>query len=140
MIILKDLINEYKEVPSKLDPSVIVAVTRKDDGVYGRVSHNFTKNGNAYLDIEERKIYIDGEEADKENWTRDHFLFVEAHEIAHIRLKHSPGNVDEANTDYYAICYLVEKGYEDAAAIGITQFKFRNGISFEEYMDKINDK
>ena len=137
---LKSLLREYKEVPSELDASVLVAVTRKGDGIYNKVNHNFSKCGNAFLDIDQRKIYIDGEEADRENWTKDHFLFVEAHEIAHLRLDHESGNADEAYTDYHAIHHLNKKGFDGAAKIGITQFEYRNGITFEDYLDKIDEK
>ena len=137
---LKSLINEYREEPSELDASLKVIVTRRGDGAYRKVKHNFSKYGNAFLDIDTRKMYIDGENADREEWTKDHFLFAEAHEIAHLRLNHEGGNVDEAYTDLYAILYLDDKGHDDAADIGISQFEYRNNISFKEYVDKINGK
>ena len=141
MIMLKSLIKEgYKDEPSELDASIRVMVVRKDDPIYNKVGHHFSKHGDAFLDLHERTIFIDGETADSENWTRDHFLFVQAHEIAHIRLDHDRDNADEAYTDYYAIVFLYKKGFKDAAAIGISQFEYRNGITFEDYVDKINGK
>ncbi len=139
MISLKRLY-EYKEEPSQLDASVKVIVTRKGDGLYHKVNHHFSKHGEAFLDLDTRKIYIDGEEADDENWTSDHYLFVQAHEIAHLRLRHTPDNVDETYTDYYAVCLLADKGYKKAAKIGISQFKYRNGITFKEYREQLDDK
>ena len=140
MIMLKNLIREYKEEPSELDASITVAITRKDDGVYNKVKHHFSKCGDAFLDVDERKIYIDGEVVDKEKWTRDHLLFTQAHELMHIRLGHDADNHDEAYTDYCAVHYLYKKGHKEAAKIGISQFEYRNGIKFEDYMDNINDK
>ncbi len=130
-------LHEYKEETSKLDASVKVIVTRKDDGFYGKVSHHFSSHGNAFLHTDSRTIFIDGEEADAENWTPDHYLFVEAHEIVHLRLRHTPETADEAHTDYCAIYLLADRGHDEAAKIGITQFKYRNGISFKEYKKKI---
>ena len=138
MISLKRLLREYREYPSKLDASVKVIITRKGDGFYAKLKHHFSKCGDAVLDAGNRKIYIDGEVADKENWSVDHFLFVEAHEIAHLRLKHDTDNSDETEADFYAICHLLDKGYEEAARIGVSQFKYRNGLTFEEYKDRID--
>jgi len=140
MISLKRLLREYREEPSELDASVKVIITRKGDGLYEKVSHHFSTHGDAVLDPQRRKIYIDGETADNENWTQDHFLFVQAHEIAHLRLKHTPGSKDiEAEADFYAICHLLEKGHEEAARVGISQFEFRNGLTFDEYREKIGE-
>ncbi len=137
MISLKRL-HEYKEEPSELDASVKVIVTRDGDGFYGKIKHLFSTHGEGFLDIDTRKIYIDGEEADREGWTDDHYLFVQAHEIAHLRLKHTQETRDEPMADYYAINYLLDKGYRDAAILGIRQFKYRNGVTFKEYRKKVN--
>jgi len=138
---LKSLIKEaYKDEPSELDASVKVVLVRKDDPIYNKIGHHFSTHGDAFLDVDERTIFIDGETADRENWTRDHFLFVQAHEIAHLRLKHDRNTADEAYTDYCAVAFLYKKGYKDAAAIGISQFEYRNGITFEEYADQVNGK
>ncbi len=140
MISLKRLLYEYYEEPSELDASVKVLITRKGDGFYGKVSHVFSKHGEAFIDLDNRTIIIDGEEADNENWTDAHFLFVQAHEIAHLRLKHTPETRDETMADYYAILYLADKGYKDAAKLGIKQFKYRNGLTFKEYRKKVDGK
>jgi hypothetical protein len=137
---LRGLINEDKGTPSELDASVGVVIVRKNDTAYNKVGHHFSTHGNAFLDVDSRTIFIDGDEADNENWTKDHYLFVQAHEIAHIRLKHDGNNHDEARTDYYAILFLHKKGHKAAASIGITQFKYRNGITFEEFLENENEK
>ena len=140
MISLKRLLFEYNEEPSELDASVKVLITRKGDGFYSKVSHIFSQHGEAFLDLDSRRIIIDGEEADNENWSNEHFLFVQAHEIAHLRLKHTPENRDETMADCWAILYLADKGYKEAAKLGIQQFKYRNGVTFKEYRKKINGK
>ena len=138
---LKSLINERAGEPSELDASINISVIRKGDPIYRKMGHHFSTHGNAFLDFDERTIFIDGDNADKENWTNDHFLFVQAHEIAHIKLNHHKGqDIDETYTDYCAIVHLYKKGYKDAAAIGISQFEYRNGVTFEEYADNINGK
>ena len=140
MISLRKLLNEYIEEPSELDASVKVIITRKGDGMYSKVNHHFSKHGEAFLDLDSRTIFIDGEEADSENWTKDHYLFVQAHEITHLRLRHDRNNADETYTDYCAIYLLADKGYKEAAKIGVSQFKYRNGITFKEYRKQFNGK
>ncbi len=140
MISLKRLLYEIEEKQSELDPSVKIIVTRKGDGFYHKVNHMFSQHGEGFLDLDTRTIYIDGEEADNEGWTEDHYLFVQAHEIAHLKLDHTADNRDETYTDYYAILYLADKGHTDAAKLGIKQFKYRNGVTFKEYRKKVNAK
>ena len=140
MISLKRLLYEYTDEQSQLDPSVKVIVTRKGDGFYSKISHMFSKHGEGFLDLDTRTIFIDGEEADNEGWTEDHYLFVQAHEIAHLKLGHTMDNRDETFTDYYAILYLAEKGHTGAAKLGIKQFKYRNGVTFKEYRKMVDAK
>ncbi len=138
MISLKRLY-EYKEEPSELDASIKMIITKKGDGLYSKAKHLFSLHGEAFLDIDSRKIYVDGEEAEREGWTRDHYLFVQAHEIAHLKMKHTPENRDEPMADWYAVLLLKKKGYDDAAKLGIKQFEYRNGISFKEYHGKMKN-
>ncbi len=138
MISLKRLY-EYKEEPSELDASIKMIITKKGDGLYSKAKHLFSLHGEAFLDLDSRKIYVDGEEAEREGWTEDHYLFVQAHEIAHLKMKHTPENRDEPMADWYAIHYLLKKGHKDAAKLGAKQFKYRNGITFKEYNRKMKD-
>mgnify|MGYP001170757086 CR=1 FL=1 len=139
MISLKRLY-EYKEEPSELDASIKMIITKKGDPIYKKIKHIFSKHGEAFIDIDSRIIYIDGEEAEREGWSNDHFLFVQAHEIAHLRMGHTPENRDETMADWWAVCYLWDKGYKDSAKLGIKQFEYRNGVKFNEYNASMIDE
>ncbi|MBC8386815.1 MAG: M48 family metalloprotease [Actinobacteria bacterium] len=132
MIKILELLNEEISFKCELDTSFIVSICNKEDAQYKVYKPYFKKHGYAFCDINNKHIFIDGEAIKKKNLTKDHLLFIQAHEIGHIKLKHGNtyNKIEEAEADYYAIKILQKKNKKKAMNIGLDNFESRHNMKF----------
>jgi predicted Zn-dependent protease len=66
--------------------------------------------------------------------TKDELWWVEAHEVAHIMLKHTKdrNESDEVAADMYSIILLLDKGYKKAAQLVEDKFEERHKRKYYE--------
>ena len=101
---------------SEFRSDIAVAILHKDDYRYEVMKPLFEMYGFGFAETSSGCIFIDGEV----NLTKDELRWVEAHEVAHIILKHKMGdrNVeDEFMADVYAHRLLLDRGYIKAAEL-----------------------
>lgn len=105
---------------------------------YTTLKDKFETHGLGFAIPEKYSVFIDLEKIANDNLTQHHITFIESHEVAHIKLKHSKSfnKEQEAEADYVGI--LMCKKLKEAAAmkIGIENFYSRNRISFKKYHSK----
>ena len=94
----------------------------------------FKAHGLAFL-YENKYIFVDEFELDRSGYGKDHLIFIESHEIAHLRLQHNNqrGRDIEAEADFVGVLMCRKKNFIKSAKIGVSYFKKRNGVSFEKY-------
>jgi hypothetical protein len=102
---------------SQIDPAYNVSVVYREYERYDELVDIMGKFGDtiALLSLNTNHIFVDGEKLTDLNF--DHLLAIQAHEICHSVLKHSPGisEVEEIEADLAAISLLTEIGYYKAA-------------------------
>lgn len=128
---------------SSIDSSYVVTIVYEGCEVYPSFRSILDHLGDtiAILDLENKKIYIDGESLD--NLGIDHILCIESHEICHHVLGHQPGifEEDEIEADISAIYLLQELGYSKSAEMLIRRLKDNNNIDYyKNCIDKFINK
>ena len=100
---------------SEFKSDVAVAILTKDDYRYEVMKPLFDICGFGFAETSSGCVFIDGEV----KLTKDELKWVEAHEVAHILLKHTKdrNDSDELDADTLAYKLLSENGYDKAAQL-----------------------
>ncbi len=100
---------------SEFKTDVAVAILKKDDYRYEVIKPLFEICGFGFAETSSGCIFIDGEV----KLTKDELRWVEAHEVAHILLKHTKdrNDKDEYDADNLAHTLLVNAGYNKSAKL-----------------------
>lgn len=111
---MKGIVAGKCEIDKSFKMFVVYADNENYDSVFSPI---FKSHGLGFLIPGKKQMYIDGESL--EDLTYDHLLAIQAHEIAHFRLKHK-GNYSEkqeleADVEGYKI--LIDRNYTEAAII-----------------------
>ena len=122
------------EYRSEFLNDVTVVVVFNDDPLYSQVKGFFEEYGFGFMVPGQNLMIIDGEILIGEPDAKDILKFIEAHEVAHIILKHDgPRNEkDEIDADMMALNLLIEKGYDKSIKILLDKFQERHGVEFNE--------
>lgn len=125
----KEIQIEYR---SEFLNDVAVVVVFNDDPLYSQVKGFFEEYGFGFMVPGQNLMIIDGEILIGESDAKDILKFIEAHEVAHIILKHDgPRNEkDEIDADMMALNLLIEKGYDKSIKILLNKFQERHGVEF----------
>lgn len=120
------------EYGSEFLNDVIVVVVFNEDPLYLQVKPMFDQYGFGFMVPGQNLMIIDGEILVGEPDAKDILKFIEAHEVAHILLKHDgPRNErDEIDADMMALNLLVAKGYDKSIKILLDKFQERHGVEF----------
>lgn len=120
------------EYRSEFLNDVTVVVVFNDDPLYSQVKGFFEEYGFGFMVPGQNLMIIDGEILIGEPDAKDILKFIEAHEVAHIILKHDgPRNEkDEIDADMMALNLLIEKGYDKSIKILLDKFQERHGVEF----------
>lgn len=120
------------EYRSEFLNDVTVVVVFNDDPLYSQVKGFFEQYGFGFMVPGQNLMIIDGEILVGEPEAKDILKFIEAHEVAHIILKHDgPRNEkDEIDADMMALNLLIEKGYDKSIKILLDKFQERHGVEF----------
>jgi Zn-dependent peptidase ImmA (M78 family) len=120
------------EYRSEFLNDVSVVVVFNDDQLYSQVKGFFKEYGFGFMVPGQNLMIIDGEILVGEPNAKDILKFIEAHEVAHILLKHDgPRNEkDEIDADMMALNLLVKKGYDKSIKILLDKFQERHGVEF----------
>jgi hypothetical protein len=120
------------EYRSEFLNDVTVVVVFNDDPLYSQVKGFFEQYGFGFMVPGQNLMIIDGEILVGEPDAKDILKFIEAHEVAHIILKHDgPRNEkDEIDADMMALNLLIEKGYDKSIKILLDKFQERHGVEF----------
>jgi len=116
----------FSEFSNEQHKDIAVGIITKDDERYETLKPLFDEYGHGFTDTKIGCIFIDGEAGLSE----DELKVVEAHEVAHIRLKHKMGDRNmnqEVDADLFARAYLLQHGYEKAANLITKHSMFRHG-------------
>jgi hypothetical protein len=106
----------FSEFSNEEHKDIAVGIITKDDERYETLKPLFEQYGHGFTDTRIGCVFIDGEAGLSE----DELKVVEAHEVAHIRLKHKMGErdrEDEIDADIFAMLYLHKHGYNKAAKL-----------------------
>lgn len=122
------------EYQSEFLSDVTVVVVFNDDPLYSEVKPFFDQYGFGFMAPGKNLMIIDGEILVGQTKAKDILKFIEAHEVAHIMLKHDgPRNErDEIEADLMALNLLVKKGYIDSIKILLDKFQERHGVMFND--------
>ena len=122
------------EYRSEFLNDVTVVVVFNDDPLYSQVKGFFEEYGFGFMVPGQNLMIIDGEILIGEPDAKDILKFIEAHEVAHILLKHDgPRNEkDEIDADMMALNLLIGKGYDKSIKILLDKFEERHGVEFNE--------
>ena len=122
------------EYRSEFLNDVSVVVVFNDDPLYSQVKVFFEQYGFGFMVPGQNLMIIDGEILVGEPDAKDILKFIEAHEVAHILLKHDgPRNErDEIDADLMALNLLIGKGYDKSIKILLDKFQERHGVDFNE--------
>jgi Zn-dependent peptidase ImmA (M78 family) len=115
---------------SEFRSDIAVAILRKDDYRYEVMKPLFEMYGFGFAETSSGCIFIDGEV----KLTKDELRWVEAHEVAHILLKHTKdrNTDDEIAADMFAVILLLDKGYKKAAQLVQDKFEERHKRKYYE--------
>ena len=113
---------------SEFKSDVAVAILTKDDYRYEVMKPLFEQCGFGFAETSSGCVFIDGEV----KLTKDELNWVEAHEVAHILLKHTKdrNESDEIDADKLAYQLLTDRGYVNAAQMVKDKFEERHGIKY----------
>ena len=115
---------------SEFRSDIAVAILGKDDYRYEVMKPLFEQCGFGFAQTSSGCVFIDGEV----KLTKDELKWVEAHEVAHILLKHTKdrNEGDEVAADMFAIILLLDKGYKKAAQLVESKFEERHKRKYYE--------
>lgn len=129
--------NESQDVVvfnSLIDPKYQVAVMYPEYEKYEEAKHllSMEKESIAGLIVGKNLIIVDGKAL--EGLSEDQFIAVQAHEICHGVLEHSPGNSmdSEIEAEVSAIDLLTKLGKPKSAKILIDRIKEERGIVYKQ--------
>lgn len=116
---------------SEFRSDIAVAILGKDDYRYDVLKPIFDECGFGFTETSSACVFIDGEV----KLTKDELKWVEAHEVAHILLKHKKDRNpnDEIAADMFAIILLLDKGYSKAAQLVKDKFEERHKRKYYEF-------
>ena len=119
--------------PSQFDPSIQVMVIFPGHENYDGLKPLFDELGFGFVAPEENLVIINGDILGSEdNLDIDILRFIEAHELAHVMLKHTTRNPDdEKDADLYAFILLGGKNYDTAQEYLVDSFEERHGEPFD---------
>jgi hypothetical protein len=115
---------------SEFGSDIAVAILGKDDYRYEVMKPLFEQCGFGFAETSSGCVFIDGEIP----LTKDELRWVEAHEVAHIMLKHTNdrNDGDEISADMFAVILLLDKGYKKAAQLVEDKFEERHKRKYYE--------
>ncbi len=104
-----------KTFKSEFNKKVSVSILCDDDILYQFFQPVFDEYGFGFVDTKSKSVFIDG----MKGLSKDEMKWIEAHEIAHILLKHNGERnaVDEWEADSLAHRLLSGSGYKRAAGL-----------------------
>jgi hypothetical protein len=106
----------FSEFSNSDNKDIAVGIIGKDDYRYEVLKPLFDKYGPGFTDTNIGCVFIDGEAG----LSKAELKWIEAHEVAHIRLKHNMGDRDardEYEADTFARLYLLKHDYTKAAQL-----------------------
>ena len=126
--------SDHLSYNSEFLPEITIFVVFSDNPQYEQLKQLFDEYGYGFMVPNKNMILIDGEILLDSNQTDDLLKFIEAHEIAHVLLKHDgPRNEEEElDADLGAYLLLKNKGKSDAIKTLLKHFKKRHGVKFDE--------
>jgi len=124
-----------RELKGVIDPEITIKFINKDNDNDLHRS-NFSRMGIAYLNPDEKIIYVDSNHPDSSKLKNDHLAAIEAHEIAHELTKRFDDEELEVICDLLAAKILRNKGYNSPYKIVVSNFLGRHGKSYGEALDK----
>lgn len=116
----------FSEFANGQNKDIAVGIITKEDSRYEFLKPLFEKYGYGFTDTKIGCVFIDGEAGLSEAELK----WVEAHEVAHINLKHKMGDRDEEDeytADLHAKLYLWKYGYKEAAELVDKHLNQRHG-------------
>jgi hypothetical protein len=121
---------------SRFDKRVLVVFLSEDHERYAEFAPLFKAHGLAFLH-EKKYIFMDYTTIKKQGYGKDHIVFIESHEIAHLKMGHNDQMRPkfEAEADFVGILMCQKKNLGKSAKIGTSYFKKRNKISFKDYAE-----
>ncbi len=110
---------------SEFKSDVAVAIVTKDDYRYEVIKPLFEQCGFGFAETSSGCVFIDGEV----KLTKTELKWVEAHEVAHILLKHTKdrNDKDEFDADSLAYKLLLKEGYDKSAKLLKNLSIYRHG-------------
>ena len=122
-----------KQFNSEFRSDIIVHIVGNDDYRYDVLKPLFDDMGFGFVLPNSNIVVIDGERG----LTKHELKWVEAHEVAHIMLKHTKdrNDGDEIAADMFAIILLKDKGYIKAAKLVEDKFEERHKRKYYETND-----
>jgi hypothetical protein len=114
-------------------PNLNINIIFKENPVYNEIKEIFNIYGYGFLSPEFKTIFIDGELfLGDDGLSLDDLRVIEAHEVAHVILKHDgPRNTqDEIEADLGA--YILLKNKNMSTKRLEDEFEYRHGIPFSE--------
>jgi hypothetical protein len=113
---------------SEFKNDIAVGILTKEDYRYEVMKPLFEQCGFGFAETSSGCVFIDGEV----KLTKDELDWVEAHEVAHILLKHTKdrNESDEIDADRKAIELLLDRGYTKSAQMVKDKFEERHGIKY----------
>tara|TARA_B100001093_G_C26090638_1_gene702615 strand:+ start:134 stop:547 length:414 start_codon:yes stop_codon:yes gene_type:complete len=124
---------------SKFDNTHTCIFLSDEDEKYASLKPSFKKHGLAFK--KDKYIFFDKTELEKKGYFKKSYIyFIEAHEVAHSELGHVQSTpLVEAEADFLAVLLCKEKNLKNSAKIGISQFKNRHKIDFENFSKKYKE-
>jgi Zn-dependent peptidase ImmA (M78 family) len=133
---------ELVSYQSKFLPNVVITVVFKENSNYPFLKKLFDEYGYGFYAPEMRTIIIDGEAfIGDDALTKQEMDFVEAHEVAHLMLKHSGPRNEKDEIEADLLAYKLLKGKELSTQRLVDEFEFRHGVEFsEDLLSMIEDR
>lgn len=105
----------FSQFSNEENKDIVVGIIGKDDYRYEVLKPLFEKYGYGFTDTNIGCVFIDGEV----KLNKHELKWVEAHEVAHILLKHTKdrNDKDELDADTLAYKLLSENGYDKSAKL-----------------------
>jgi len=116
----------FSEFANGQNKDIAVGIITKDDSRYEFLKPLFEQYGFGFTDTKIGCVFIDGEAGLSEAELK----WVEAHEVAHINLKHKMGDrndEDELEADQFAKLYLWKHGYKESVNLIDKHLNKRHG-------------
>ncbi len=140
--LLKEMENDLISYESDFKPGTNILVIFENNPKYSDIENFFDEYGYGFYFPEQNLIIIDGEIfLGDDGLTMEDLKFIEAHEIAHLLLKHSGprSEKDEIEADLGA--YYLLKNFGMSTDRLVDEFYNRHGVEFdEEQLDNISKR